>query len=151
MEPIGRVGSAKKVADVIEYCCILCGVNYWEVVNNYRQQQSCGKGNVFTPICDSVHRGVSPWQSPPPDRDPPPRQRSPLNKDPPNSPPTETPPYGNERAVLILLECILVFGIRMFFGWVLVCANFSWERTQHSTFRLHSNRFIVIKCWKHAK
>ena len=26
---------------------------------NYRPQQSCGQGNIFTPVCHSVHRGVS--------------------------------------------------------------------------------------------
>ena len=26
---------------------------------NYRPQRSCGQGNIFTPVCHSVHRGVS--------------------------------------------------------------------------------------------
>ena len=27
--------------------------------NFYRPQRSCGQGNIFTPVCHSVHRGVS--------------------------------------------------------------------------------------------
>ena len=27
---------------------------------NYRPQRSCGQGNIFTPVCYSVHRGGSP-------------------------------------------------------------------------------------------
>ena len=46
-------------------------------------------------------------ETPPPDRDPPardPRTESPLDRDPPG----QRTPYGNDRAVAILLECILV-------------------------------------------
>ena len=53
-----------------------------------------------------------PWtETHPLDRDPPPGQRpTPLDRDPPETSRTETspPPYGSERAVGILLECILV-------------------------------------------
>ena len=59
------------------------------------------EGYVFTGVCLSVHEG-SPWQRPPVHRPPvdrdPPGQRLPLDRD-----------NGNERAVRILLECILVF------------------------------------------
>ena len=39
-------------------------------------KRSLGQGNVFTPVCHSVHRGGLPYrdltgQRPPPDRDPP--------------------------------------------------------------------------------
>ena len=50
------------------------------------------------------------WTETPLDRDP--RDRDPLGQRPPwtETPPwTEPPPYGNELAVRILLECILVF------------------------------------------
>ena len=26
-------------------------------LNYYRPQRSCGQGNIFTPVCHSVHRG----------------------------------------------------------------------------------------------
>ena len=49
------------------------------------------EGNIFTPVYDSVH-----GEGALPDRDP--------------SLWTETPPrYGKERAVCILLECILIW------------------------------------------
>ena len=51
------------------------------------------QGNVFTPVCDSVHRG-----------DTPPRADTPLDRPPP---PTIRRPL--QRTVRILLECILVF------------------------------------------
>ena len=28
------------------------------LLNFYRQLRSCGQGNIFTPVCHSVHRGV---------------------------------------------------------------------------------------------
>ena len=49
--------------------------------NFYRPQTKLWKGNVFTLVCDSVHSGGL------------------CQGDP--------PPYGNQRAVRILLECIL--------------------------------------------
>ena len=33
----------------------LCGI----CNSDYRPQRSCGQGNIFTPVCHSVHRGVS--------------------------------------------------------------------------------------------
>ena len=27
------------------------------ITNFYRPQRSCGQGNIFTPVCHSVHRG----------------------------------------------------------------------------------------------
>ena len=50
------------------------------------------QGNVFARVCDSVHRGSLS------------RGGSLLGR-----PPGQRPPYGNDRAVCILLECILVF------------------------------------------
>ena len=42
----------------------------------YRPQRSCGQGNIFTPVCHSVHRGgvclSACWDTPPPDQTPPP-------------------------------------------------------------------------------
>ena len=117
------------------------------------------QGNVFTPVCDSVHGGAL-YQGDPPGQRPP--DRDPLDRDPPpghrpfpwtENPPGQTPPlteipspwtetplrldrdpvpldrdllpldggpplgrdpppssYGNERAVRILLECILIIN-----------------------------------------
>ena len=63
------------------------------IVINYRSQRSCGQGYVFTRVCDSVHRGVSPETPPGPGRPslagrtPPPRTRqTPLDQgDPPGT------------------------------------------------------------------
>ena len=109
--------------------------------SNYRPQRSCGQGNIFTPVCHSVHRGVSASvttppretpreQTPPPGADTPqertpPRSRHPPGADTPQKhPPWEATPPGsrlrhtvNERPVRILLECILVpvlFGQNLF-------------------------------------
>ena len=98
-------------------------------------QRSCGQGNIFTPVCHSVHGGVVSHkalrQTPPgPGTPPPPRTRHttpPLDQTPPRpgTPPpqtrhTTTPPGPDtpprsrlrhmvyERPVRILLECILV-------------------------------------------
>ena len=72
---------------------------------NYRPQRSCGQGNIFTPVCHSVHRegsasvhgGIPP---PPSGADTPPGTKHPPGADPP--PPTgpstplgkQTPAYG---------------------------------------------------------
>ena len=88
---------------------------------HYRPQRSCGQGNIFTPVCHSVHS----WGSasvhagiPPLGADTPPRDQTPPGPDP--SPPEQTPPQDQtppgsrlqhtvyERPVRILLECILV-------------------------------------------
>ena len=67
------------------------------------------QGNVFTGVCDSVHRGVSASMHA---GIPPPRIRHPPGAD---TPQEQTPPGSrlqhtvNERPVRILLECILVF------------------------------------------
>ena len=98
-----------------------------------------GQGNVFTGVCDSVHRGrvsasvhagmlAPPDQAHhhPPDQAPPPRTRHTTPRDqapplPPDlAPPGPGPPPAekqgsrrqhtvNERPVRILLECILVY------------------------------------------
>ena len=60
--------------------------------HNYRPQRSCGQGNVFTPVCHSVHwRGVclsACWDTTPPG------SRHPLRADTPweQTPPQQTPP-----------------------------------------------------------
>ena len=56
---------------------------------NYRPKRSFGQGNIFTPVCHSVHRGGV-WQG-----DPPPRLDGGTHT-------------VNDRPVRILLECILV-------------------------------------------
>ena len=74
----------------------------------YRPQRSCGQGNIFTPVCHSVHRGRLPHCMlgyHPPGADTPPGA----------DPPEQTPPPGsrlrhtvNGQPVRVLLECILV-------------------------------------------
>ena len=94
-----------------------------ESVVDYRPQQSCGEVNVFTGICDSVHRGdvclsacwnttsprsrhppradtpwsrQPPWSRHPPGADTPtPKSRHPRSRHPPKSgPPWEQTPLG---------------------------------------------------------
>ena len=80
--------------------------------NIYRPQRSCGQGNIFTPVCHSVHRGegvclsacwdttppppgADPWEQTPPRTDHPPRPDTPpeQNPHPPGAdPPDQTPP-----------------------------------------------------------
>ena len=77
--------------------------------NIYRPQRSCGQGNIFTPVCHSVHGGEclpqcmlgyhTPWeQTPPPVADTlpehtPPRADTPQSRHPPEQTPWEqTPP-----------------------------------------------------------
>ena len=105
----------------------------------YRPQRSCGQGNIFTPVCHSVHRGgmvvshKTLRQNPPPRtrHTPPPRNRhtTPPDQTPPQTrhttPPrtrhtTTTPPPGSrlrhtvyERPVRIILECILVQTLKI--------------------------------------
>ena len=84
----------------------------------YRPKRSFGQGNIFTPVCHSVHRGGV-WQGDPPGWMEEPPQ---LDGEPPpagwRNPPgwMEEPPPGSglqhtvyDRPVRILLECILVF------------------------------------------
>ena len=61
----------------------------------YRPQRSCGQGNIFTPVCHSVHRGgVSSRENPPPPRRTPQQGEPPARETPPgkeNPPGRETP------------------------------------------------------------
>ena len=65
-----------------------------DISSFYRPRMKLRKGNVFTPVCDSVHAGgfTPPWAatSPRQSRHPPAR-------------------YPMHRTVRILLECILVY------------------------------------------
>ena len=100
----------------------------------YWPQRSCAQGNIFAPVCHSVHRGGVQYPSMhrlPLEQTPPPQSRhhtpgvTPLGADtPPRADTTsleQTPPGSrhptpgsrlrhtvNERPVRILLECILV-------------------------------------------
>ena len=75
---------------------------------HYRPQRSCGQGNIFTPVCHSVHRGEGVclsacWDTiprirhqPPPDQTPPPRPgRTPQTR---QTPPQarQTPPWTRQ-------------------------------------------------------
>ena len=80
----------------------------------YRPQRSCGQGNIFTPVCHSVHRGgMSEADHPPPQEQTPPQVRPPLVRPPrvrpprvrhpPGAdttlpPPEQTPAYGQRAA-----------------------------------------------------
>ena len=57
----------------------------------YRPQRSCGQGNIFAPVCHSVHRGVVVSQKAL--RQTPPGSRHPLGAGSP-PPPEQTPAYG---------------------------------------------------------
>ena len=69
----------------------------------YWPQQSCGQGNIFTPVCHSVHRGGLPQcmlgYHPPREQSPleqTPQSRHPLGQTPPppeQTPPKQTPPW----------------------------------------------------------
>ena len=73
---------------------------YWLKVTFYRPQRSCGQGNIFTPVCHSVHRGggsasmhagiPTPWDQTPPS----PQSRCPPSRHPPgaDTPPGPDPP-----------------------------------------------------------
>ena len=64
----------------------------------YQPQQSCGQGNIFTPVCHSVHRGAvclsACWDTTPWSRHPLPRADTPQSRHPPraDSPLEQTPP-----------------------------------------------------------
>ena len=67
----------------------------------YRPQRSCGQGNIFTPVCHSVHRGGSASMHvgiPPPLRIRPPRADTPLPREQtpprPGTPPDQAPPQS---------------------------------------------------------
>ena len=84
-----------------------------EVVITARKR-SLGKGNIFAPVCHSVHRGGICLSS----------CRPPPSRHPPSGAGTHTPPWSrhpppaqcmlgdtvNKRAVCILLECNLVLS-----------------------------------------
>ena len=59
----------------------------------YRPQRSCGQGNAFTAVCDSVHGGVclsACWETTP--QGDPPRRRPPKKEAPPKQTPQEGDP-----------------------------------------------------------
>ena len=78
------------------------------------RKRSLGQGNIFTPVCHSVHRGGLPQCM--------------LGYHHPPGPGAHTPPEQsmlgdtvNARAVRILLECYLVLGVN---EWVLYHAHY---------------------------
>ena len=87
------------------------------------RKRSLGQGNVFAPVCHSVHKGGT-WAGTPPAGTPhlgqvhTPLAGTPLGRYPPGRYPLSILPMVNARAVRILLECILVFvnksGLVMF-------------------------------------
>ena len=101
----------------------------------YRPERSCGQGNIFTPVCHSVHGGggvcfSACWDTSPPEPDPPGEDTPPGSRPPPNyfffkfifciillfflhPPGSRLRHTVNERPVHILLECILVFLVSL--------------------------------------
>ena len=94
---------------------------YWFKAGFYQPQRSCGQGNIFTPVCHSVHRGGGVSEATPQEQTPPLGQTPPRTKY-TTTTTTTTTPLGtkytpprsrlwhtvNERPVCILLECIFV-------------------------------------------
>ena len=81
---------------MFRYLCRCRCFTLWTVWDtyNYRPQRSCGQGNIFAPVCHSVHRRVSASvhaeipQPPPPPADTP-QSRHPTGAD---TPPWSRPP-----------------------------------------------------------
>ena len=78
--------------------------NDWKVcVTCYRPQRSCGQGNIFTPVCHSVHGGGSasvhagiphsPWEQTPPEQTPS-QDHNPRTRHPPGP---VTPPHPRDQ------------------------------------------------------
>ena len=83
------------------FCALLLS-NFWVFVY-YRPQRSCGQGNVFIRVCDSVHRGVclsACWETPqkgdPPEGDPPGRRHPPEGGTPGKETPWKKTPLPQE-------------------------------------------------------
>ena len=91
--------------DVILKCISFCF--------HYRPQRSCGQGNIFTPVCHSIHGGVclsACWDTIPPSREgdppaketpqeggttlPPKKEAPPGKRPPPRRPPSSPTPKG---------------------------------------------------------
>ena len=75
-------------------------MEFCQVIFYYRPQGSCGQGNIFTPVCHSVHRGVCLsvcWDTTLLPRRPPCQGETPCQGDPlPRRPPAkETPQEAN--------------------------------------------------------
>ena len=68
---------------------------------SYRPQGSCGQGNIFTPVCHSVHRGgvclSACWDTPCQGDTPPAKETPPCQGDPP--PPPGPHPRGKLRGI----------------------------------------------------
>ena len=84
------------------------------------RRRSLGQGNIFAPVCHSVHRGSASVHSqiphtnpPPPGADTPPGTRYSPEQTPPSRPPMQCMlgDTVNKRAVCILLECNLVGSV----------------------------------------
>ena len=79
----------------------------------YRPQRSCGQGNIFTPVCHSVHRGgvclSACWDNTPQSRQPPWSRLPPRPDTPPgaDTPPDLTdPPTGHLRPRKYFYTCL---------------------------------------------
>ena len=65
-----------------------------------RPQRSCGQGNIFTPVCHSVHGGGACLRQNPPEQTPPPRANTPGSDTPQSRHPprADTPRADTPRA-----------------------------------------------------
>ena len=64
--------------------------------NIYRPQRSCGQGNIFTPVCHSVHRGGGVLPKCMLEYHTPPEQTPPEQTHPPRA---DTPPPGPDSSI----------------------------------------------------
>ena len=102
----GRTTSGK--VRIIRRRTVFCTLIPSETVHFYRPKRSFGQGNIFTPLCHSVHRGGGLARRPPRlDGGTPPGWRTPPDGEPPPGSGLRHTVY--DRPVRILLECILVF------------------------------------------
>ena len=111
--------------------------------SDYHPQMKLREGNVFTPVCDSVHRGmvcipagvVSAWGWPP--------------GTPGHPSPGQTPPRRQlKRAVRILLECILVIieSTKDYIKQRKNMAKRNWNLEKESSFRVRIFGSLVLGC-----
>ena len=83
-----------QIAQIIWITMIYLTTTIWWLLScpSYRPQRSCGQGNIFTPVCHSVHGGACLRQTPPREQTPPRKQIPPGQAHPP--PPRQAHPQA---------------------------------------------------------
>ena len=95
---------------------------------HYRPQRSCGQGNIFTPVCHSVHRGgalpqcMLGYQHPPDHTPPPPEQTPPPPREADSSIRSTSGRYASYWNAFLLYICFITLMVyfRLFVdlsGW----------------------------------